>query len=364
MLKKFLLLIANIISLFFLSFSYSQDIPTIRIGLEKVSGTLSFSNVGKMATDYLDMEVEGKGFVKIEVRDSTAFIETVNGLLQVTLPLRIYPNGYFINYNSNHYRGYLEISPNSWLINVLNIEEYLFSVVPSEMPAYYPLEALKAQAVASRTYALVNRGRHGEFDLCSTVHCQVYKGIRAENDKSTRAVLETMGEVAVYNNQLIKAFFHSSSGGYTEDCKYVWGGDIPYLKGVKDVDELLNDSWVRVIAVNELFEKLSSLGINVDRNFSLELEKTVSGRVYRIWLRDSDKAYILMGTTFRSLFNLPSTLFDMILEADGRILLKGRGNGHGVGLSQNGAKFLAEKGYNYKEILKYYYQGVDIAKWY
>lgn len=363
MLRKLIFLFLTILCLGFIRLSYSQESPIIRIGIDKINREALFFNVGRMSTDYLEIKVEGRGYVKIIIVNNTAFIDTSNGILGVTLPLRIYPDGYFINYNSNYYRGYLEISASGWVINVLNIEDYLLSVVPSEMPSYYPIEALKAQAVASRTYALRNRNRHGDFDLCSTTHCQVYKGIKTENERTTKAVLETIGEVMTYNNQLIKAFFHSSSGGYTEDCKYVWGEDLPYLKGVKDVEELIADSWVRYLSFNEFLEKLAYSGIRINGNFSLEIEKTASGRVYRLWFRDFQNVYSINGTNFRTLFNLPSTLFDLELNDD-KILIKGRGNGHGVGLSQKGAKFLAEKGYNYKEILKYYYQGVEIVKWY
>lgn len=363
MLKKLILISFVIFCPIFVNTSYSQNIPVIRIGINKINGEAFFLNVGRMSTDYLEIKVEGKGYVKINIMNNTAFIETSNGILGVTLPLRIFPDGYFVNYNSNYYRGYLEISKSGWVINILSIEEYLLSVVPSEMPAYYPMEALKAQAVASRTYALRSKNRHGEFDLCSATHCQVYKGVKAENAKTTKAVLETIGEVITYNNQLIKAFFHSSSGGYTEDCKYVWGEDLPYLKGVKDVEELLNDSWEKYLNLDEFLEKLIYSGISINGGLSLELEKTASGRVYRLWFRDSQNVYTLKGTDFRSLFGLPSTLFDLELKDD-KMLIRGRGNGHGVGLSQKGARFLAERGYNYKEILRYYYQGVDIVKWY
>lgn len=363
MLKRSIITFFLIFIFVFVNGSYSQSIPLVRIGIAKINGDVYFSNVGKMSTDFLDIKVEGKGYVKVSIKNGSGFIESNTGILSVTLPLRIYPDGYYVNYNSNYYRGYLEILPSGWLVNVLNMEEYLLSVVPSEMPASYPLEALKAQAVASRTYALVNRGKHGEFDLCSTTHCQVYKGMRVENERSTRAVMETLGEVITYNSQPIKAFFHSSSGGYTEDCKYVWGEDLPYLKSVKDADELINDTWSRVLSINELTNKLNSIGISLSGNFSIELEKTNSGRAYAIYFKSDQGIYYLKGTTFRSLFNLPSTLFDMELGSD-YLFLSGRGNGHGVGLSQKGAKFLAEKGYNYREILKYYYQGVEVVKWY
>jgi stage II sporulation protein D len=360
--KLLLLFILFSFSLF--SLSYSQEIPTLRIGIEKIDGEVFFSNIGEIITDYLNIKVEGKGIIKIRVKDGSAVIEAENGILTTTLPIKIYPDGYYLNYKNNFYRGYMEISKSGWLINVINMEDYLLSVVPSEMPAYYPLEALKAQAVASRTYALVNKGKHGEFDLCNTTHCQVYKGMKKENERSTKAVMDTKGEVIVYNGSPIKAFFHSSSGGYTEACKYVWGQDLPYLQSVKDVDELLLDTWTREITLGDLLVKIRSLGIPLGNEFSIEVEKTPSDRVYNIIFKDDYGVYYIKGTTFRSLFNLPSTLFNFSLNSDGQILIVGRGNGHGVGLSQKGAKFLAEKGYNYREILKYYYQGVDVVKWY
>ncbi|HOJ92964.1 MAG TPA: SpoIID/LytB domain-containing protein [Dictyoglomaceae bacterium] len=343
----------------------SQDIPTLKIGLGRIEKEAVFSNVSRIITDYLDIKVEGKGSIKIKNIDGSVFIETANGILGVTLPLDLYPiDGEFINYNSKAYRGYLEINKDSWIINILNMEEYLFSVVPSEMPAFYPMEALKAQAVASRTYALVSRGRHGGFDLCNNTHCQVYKGVVAENERSNKAVLDTLGEIVVYNGSPIKAFFHSSSGGYTENSENVWGEYLPYLRAVKDVDELFLDTWTLNFSVDYFVDKLKAAHINLNNSFSIELEKTETGRVRRLLFKDDQYIYDMNGTTFRQLFNLPSTLFDILLNGNGILTLVGRGNGHGVGLSQKGAKVLAERGYNYKEILKYYYQKVEAAKWY
>ncbi|HOP94771.1 MAG TPA: SpoIID/LytB domain-containing protein [Dictyoglomaceae bacterium] len=343
----------------------SQNVPTLKIGLGRIEKEAVFSNVSKILTDYLDIEVEGKGSIKIKIIDGSAFIETGNGILGVTFPLDLYPiDGKFINYNSKAYRGYLEIDKNGWVINILNMEEYLFSVVPSEMPASYSIEALKSQAVASRTYALVNRGRHGNFDLCNTTHCQVYKGVVVENERSTKAVLDTLGEVVVYNGFPIKSFFHSSSGGYTENSEDVWGEYLPYLRAVKDVDELFLDTWTLNFSIDYFVDKLKAANISLDGSFSIELEKTETGRVRRFFFKDDQNIYDMNGTTFRQLFNLPSTLFDISLNGNGILTFIGRGNGHGVGLSQKGAKVLAERGYNYKEILKYYYQKVEVENWY
>ncbi|MGB9856628.1 MAG: SpoIID/LytB domain-containing protein [Dictyoglomaceae bacterium] len=361
--KNFILTL--LIVFLFLSFSLSQDIPTVRIGLFKLDREIFLSNVGRVINSYIQIEAGGNGKVILKSFENGSIILNFGkDVLILTLPVFFYPQqDKKIGINSSYYRGIIEINNDGWVINTLNLEDYLLGVVPSEMPYNYPLEALKAQAVSARTYALSNLGKHKDFDLCSTVHCQVYKGASYEKERSNMAVKETMGEVITYNGQLIKAFYHSSSGGITENSEDVWGGYYPYLRSVKDVEELERDTWEVFLSLDDIKRKLSNININLQEVISIELDKSSTGRVKNVIIRSNSNDWVFKGTLWRELFNLPSTLFNIEFSNNG-LYLYGRGMGHGVGLSQKGAKILAEKGYNYRDIIKFYYQGVEIQKWY
>ncbi|MCX7845246.1 MAG: SpoIID/LytB domain-containing protein, partial [Dictyoglomaceae bacterium] len=330
----------------------------------KIDKEINLTRVGEIINSHTKVEVEGNGSFTLKIERENAILNFGKDILILTLPILLYPQkNKLIAVNSMVYRGIMEINENGWIINILNLEDYLMGVIPAEMPLSYPLEALKAQTVSSRTYALSSLGRHRIFDLCANVHCQVYKGVNFEREKTNMAVRETMGEVITYNGQLIKAFYHSSSGGITENSEDVWGGYYPYLRSVKDVEELNNDTWVVILSLEEIKGKLTNFNATFQEIFTMELEKSSTGRVKNVIIRSNIEDFLVKGTLWREIFNLPSTLFDIKFE-NNSIYILGRGMGHGVGLSQKGARFLAEKGYNYRDIIKYYYQGVEVQKWY
>lgn len=357
------LIIFSIIFLL-LSHSLSQEIPVIRIGLFKIDKEINLTNVGEILNSYIKVEVGGNGNLSLKLEDKSAIINFGKDIIILTLPIFLNPQkDKHISVNSMAYRGMLEINENGWIINTLNLEDYLMGVLPGEMPPSYPLEALKAQAVSARTYALINFRKHKFFDLCSNVHCQVYKGVNFERQRTNIAVKETMGEVITYNGQLIKAYYHSSSGGITENSEDVWGEYCPYLRSVKDVEEVNNDIWTVSLSLEEIKMGINKANMYLEEIFSIELEKSSTGRVKNVIIRSNGEKWTIKGTLWREIFNLRSTLFDIKYE-NNRIYLLGKGMGHGVGLSQRGAKFLAEKGYNYREIIKFYYKGVETQKWY
>jgi len=252
------------------------------------------------------------------------------------------------------------------VVNVLGIEKYLNSVVGSEMPTKWPIEALKAQAIASRTYALKQKGNH-LFDIDSTQKNQVYNGLESRTYKTIRAVKSTRSLVLTYKNKLINALFHSSSGGMTENSEDVWKNKYPYLSSVKDFDK--NNPkfrWQKNFSSNELaslFPKIGGL-----RNIEI-LEITSTGRVKNVKLigdYDSDQ---MSGVVLRKRLGLNSNfvrfkffeeeLNNKFLNKKGLIVF-GQGSGHGVGMSQWGAKYLASRGQKAERILKYFYRGVQI----
>ena len=245
-------------------------------------------------------------------------------------------------------------------VNILGIEKYLSSVVGSEMPYKWPLEALKAQSIASRTYAF-KKNVNDLYDLDSTKNDQVYNGLESETSKTRRAVKRTRSMVILYNDKLINALFHSSSGGMTENSEDVWGNKFDYLISVKDFDRnnpKLN--WKKTFSETELEELFPYAG-GIERIQILEL--TGSGRIKKVEIYGQWGSEILTGKELREILNLKSTLvrFEFANNNNQKyLIIKGIGSGHGVGMSQWGAKYMAQKGFKANEILEYFYTGVEI----
>lgn len=245
-------------------------------------------------------------------------------------------------------------------INIVDLEDYLLSVLPSEMPSSWPLEALKAQAVAARSYAIANIGKHAKdgYDLRATIDDQVYNGVSSENLNSNRAVAETEGLILKHEGKPVSAFFHSTSGGSTEVAEHVWGRPVPYLRMVPDYDDLSpHFAWSRKVKVDDLARTIGA-DLGQLTSFSI-VSRTPSNRVKDTVLVGSNGSKTISGETLRKVFKLPSTNFNIVCK-DNTLEFLGRGNGHGLGLSQWGARALAEHGYNAAQILTYYYKDVSV----
>ena len=285
------------------------------------------------------------------------------------------PSG-FIQVNHTPYRGYIAILKRTGLtvVNYVLVEDYLYGVVPKEMPPSWNVEALRAQSVAARTFALKNRKRHSAegFDLCSTSHCQVYEGMPAEMRTTTEAVDSTRGEVLFYKGAIMDALFHTDSGGMTESSEYVWGSPVPYLRAVTEV-QMQTQPWNRTISMSEFAQKLEKNGRAIGTLKEVRLspltvgkgssDRSPSGRVRSAEFVGTKGHITLSGNELRSLFSLPSTLFS-IRAGKTDINFSGYGSGHGLGLSQWGAKAFADKGKSYKDILFHYYTDVTLEKLY
>lgn len=282
----------------------------------------------------------------------------------------------FIMVNGAPYRGYITLLKKNGLtvINNIQVEDYLYGVVPKEMPSNWPAEALCAQSVAARTFALKNRKRHSEegFDLCNTSHCQVYEGMSAEMRTTTEAVNNTRGEVLFYKGAIIDALFHTDSGGMTESSENVWGSSVPYLRAVTET-QMQTQPWNRSISMASFVQKIEADGKILGTLREIRLspliigkgseDRTPSGRVRSMEFIGSKGCVILSGNDLRSMFSLPSTLFH-VRYGNSEIIFNGYGSGHGLGLSQWGAKTLADQRKNYKDILFHYYTGVTLEKLY
>ena len=275
--------------------------------------------------------------------------------------------------NGKRYRGWVEIRKKRngllLVINELNLETYLAGVVASEIPHDWEFEALKAQAVAARTYALYEKRLAGNrsYHILATVDSQVYNGADGERSSAEKAVRDTKGIVIVYQGKIIPAFYHSNCGGQTEDAYELWGIDLPYLKSVDcDCQEIVQDElWEKRISATAVSSALKRYGYPVGTISDVNVARlTPGGRVQRVAVRSVDKTILVPGDTFRTALGntvIPSVFFEM--ERIGNdIVFSGRGRGHGVGLCQWGAKVMAQKGYDYKEILSHYYPGTGLAR--
>lgn len=305
------------------------------------------------------------------------------------------------------YRGRLQVLLEAGrlrIINHLDLEAYLASVVGSEMPASWPQQALRAQAVAARTYALRERRPAEAFDLRATVASQMYRGLEAETASTREAVQATRSQVLTYGGELIQAVFHSSSGAATEDSGAVWSRQLPYLVSVPDFDRSSPVSeWTLSFTSSQLRGLFPETG-GVSR-FEV-LAASTSGRVRQVRVEGPLGQRVYTGADLRKILGLRSTLvrFEPLVpavEASGTTaagaapvvaiggiaadppplpplngpgltgapplrppsgwLLRGRGFGHGVGMSQWGAYGLASQGMDYARILQHYYRGTSLV---
>ena len=357
--------------------------------------------------------------------------------------------------NGKQYRGCLRFAVNGTVmtaVNVVDLEEYLYGVIPAEMPASYGEEALKAQTLAARTYAMTKLNAHKSsgYELCDTINCQVYKGYSGEDSKTNAVVDETEGEIICYNGTPIEAVFSASTGGYTENSENVWNSVVPYLRAVPEVGEYGNNTWTKTLTLSQLDSLLSAKGENIGSAQDIVITKiSTGGRVQEMKIVGTSGSVTLTKENIRTYFSgacgsLPSKMFtingkggdpssgsrsvqrqatkssstgsltssaatngitaktEVTLSAmngknlkldglsvsentnsnqntpvistgdyqiydvnistveNGTFVFEGSGNGHGVGLSQNGAQGMAQQGYSYEEIIKHYYTGVTI----
>lgn len=311
-----------------------------------------------------------------------------------------------ISINGKPYRGSFILYKNKTgieVINLLDIEYYLMSVIPAEIgngrkPNDY--QAVLAQSVAARTFTIDkiinNRSKSIRYDLSASTFDQVYEGINSENPNYTDILQETRGLVAVYNQDLIQALYHSTCGGQTENAESIWGGKpLPYLKSVYCGDESNNFcsispfyKWERSIMVRghekqlknnlEARKKMDSLDLVFNQNGIQDFKivrRDSSGRVSELSVYNGKNKLNIKGDFIRWLFTdenkaiLPSNWFtftsskmpNYVIKS---VLFKGRGYGHGLGLCQWGAIGMSRLGYNYEQILKFYYQGIELVRLY
>lgn len=290
-------------------------------------------------------------------------------------PLRITPRGSaLIRVNGKQYHDAIIIRARAGtltVVNEVNLENYLRGILPREANPAWAAESLKAQAVVSRTYVLRNMGRHESegYDVCSTVHCQVYGGADCEDPRSDAAVADTGGQVLLFDGALAQTVFHASCGGHTEHPRYVWSGHDTapsYLHGRKD--KYCGDSphhhWKNTVAEKTIRAGLVKAGYDVGTISRIRVAGTSpSGRATELRIDHAKGVLHVHAGRFRlavSPWTIRSTMFEKIRSVDDGFEFSGLGWGHGVGMCQWGAKVMAERGKDYEAILSYYYPGTTV----
>lgn len=278
------------------------------------------------------------------------------------------PQAVFIN--GKPYRGVAEILPSDkgvLVVNELPLEEYLVGLINCEISSAWPIEAVKAQAVIARTYAMHRKQARKKalYHMESTVIDQVYEGCLIEDSRASRAVSETAGEVLTYSGTIVQAYYHSNCGGRTEAVNNVWNASLPYLKGVECEYCLSNPStaWEQRIPLKDIEEKLKSAGFKVSGITDIRAGAVNNrGRLKHIVVVFQRGELSITGDQFRKAvgYGVIKSTNLKVKVSNGDAYFNGLGSGHGVGLCQWGAKQRALSGFSYAEILTYYYPGTEL----
>jgi stage II sporulation protein D len=307
-------------------------------------------------TDAVRAALNGPG-VEIDGRGAPGFRLTSDS------PIRI---------NGREYPAVIEVVRSGEglaIVNVLRLEDYLVGVLRAETSDRWPAETLRAQAIAARTYAAYHRSLNGAkpYHIVASTSHQMYTGMVPPSSPLWAAVRDTAGQVLLWDGELFPAFYHSASGGYTEDPRTVFGArNMPALRAIRDEYSMAAPYfyWTLDLRLADLSEILRRNGLDVGSVTAIEIaERTPSLRVATLRIRGARGAVQLRGNDFRRMVGyetVRSTLFAVAVDG-GVARFSGRGYGHGVGMSQWGAKGMAEQGYTAERILEYYYPGATLG---
>ena len=339
---------------------------TIRVAILKDASSVTLDGEGIIATRENGAAVALNPPVLIKPGKNAVIVDgTAYRRLTFAGSAAVYVNG-------KPYRGVAEATSGEkgvLVVNELPLEEYLVGLINCEISSAWPIEAVKAQAVIARTYALNRKQARSSsfYHLESSVIDQVYDGCEIEDSRARRGVSETAGEVLTYQGAVIQAFYHSNCGGRTEASEHVWGKRLPYLGGVECRYCLASPSsaWDLKMALPVLEDRLKAAGHKVSGVTDIRPgSRNSRGRLNHVVVVSSRGNLALSGDQFRKAIGysvIKSTNFTVKVE-NGEAGFAGLGNGHGVGLCQWGAKQRALDGFGYAEILSYYYPGTDLTK--
>ena len=358
-----------------------------------------FSNLNQLNIFCRENDLDNYRVERIFVNNGQIQIADFNNVYFFESPISIFSEDNILCKETGYeYSGKLQVISNPQtlkLINRIELNKYIMGVVPNEIGNYAPIEALKAQSITARTLAIVNflnnRHKNQPYDVCSTTHCQVYRGLHLQNSKTKKAVKDTKYQILTYNNRPINSVYHSCCGGLTDSAHEIWGSSkVPYLtakvdnpraphkkidsnweaknwiKKTEDVYcspgkkskswEKRNYKWEKTISRNELENRNSLKNIS-----KIEiLSRTSSGRAKEIELVGRYKNIKVEGEykIRRKLGNLPSGLF--YISRTNPFVFIGKGAGHGVGMCQIGAINMAREGRSFRNILEHYYENSKI----
>ncbi len=376
--------------------TYTKNLSnSIRVLLKKTSSSINFhvENPISLFSDGKKAAYINRGnIISVQPDHDRIFVKIGSRNFSAnTILLKADDSNSTLNFEGKKYRSEIYLSCNNDNINVINklsLEDYIKGVIPVEMPvnnAEDYFQALKAFAIVVRTYANMKLAEAKEnFDVYKDVRDQVYGGRSVEKIISDKAVEETKGLILTYHGNPAKVFYFASCGGYTENAENVFSvGPVPYLRTVKDGDPpncsiASNFNWTEKYSESEFISRLKNAGklysgdyqlysINVSSRFQ-------SGRVNELDIKllnknNDEKAVNLFGNNIRSIIRnssgngiLKSTMFNIKLNEDKSVTIKGKGNGHGVGLCQWGSIGLAKQGENFKQILQFYFPGTEITR--
>jgi stage II sporulation protein D len=321
------------------------------------------------------LPAEANHWRTFQAQASTQHIRLVEVGLEVS-EIRLVPRTTeaVIYAGSKPYRGSLEVKwrrPGLMVINTLDLEAYLYGVVPKEAPTQWEMAALRAQAIVARTYALYKRARQAnrDYDVAAQyIRDQHYDGYAAEHHRTTQAVNDTAGLVLMCQGALIPAYYHAESAGYTEDSEQVWSTRHPCLRAVKAPMHPASPylQWSASPSLQDIRAALVRQGHAIGTIRQLEpLERSATGRITRLKISHTTGETVLRGTDFRLAVGpevIRSTRFTVQIRA-GRAWFNGQGWGHGVGLCQWCSQEMAALGYDHEAILTHYYRGAKLSRY-
>jgi len=385
------LLILAVIPLPFAAGAAADLNPTLAIGIFAGSGLTACTVSGRAPITIADEEgrqlaelpagapIEAKaddGKVAVSCERPHGGGAAAQYVFASSLPIEIKPE----NGKARSYRGQIAISVQDGrlrLINRIVLEDYLRGVLPSEIPSSFAREALRAQAIAARTYAIMSARKHASagFGLCDGPHCQVYLGVTEESPSTDAAVRDTTGLVVTYQHRLIYAVYHDSCGGRTAGNETAWQGSdlLPYLRPVPDTegggalcDRSPRNVWTRQIPQSKLAAALVKFKVAAPITAIEAASTDANGRPQEYTVRGAQGDVTIRAGVLRDMVNralgpttLPSADFTAAPNGDS-FVFAGRGNGHGVGLCQWGANAMAKAGRTAQQILTHYYTGASV----
>jgi len=278
----------------------------------------------------------------------------------------------YLYVNNRQFRGEIDIikkeNAKFFVVNHVGLEEYLCGVLFHEVSHRWPIEVLKAQAVAARTYALYQKltSKNKYYDMTSNVYSQVYGGKTSETLRTRRAVNLTMGQVLTYEGKVFPSYYHATCGGRTSDSRSIWNIDAPALSGrscnfCKDSPHF---EWKKELRKDFIQEKLREAGHVIDLSSIEIIKRDEAGRILELIVRGKDRDVNLSGNKFRLIIG-PNLIRSANFETQDKgwfFVFTGKGWGHGIGMCQWGAYYMSKKGWKAEEILEYYYPGIDITR--